>query len=194
MSCRPSFRRAGFTLLEVILALGIAIGLLTVVLFFYQQAAQARSQILEESSRMTALRLLLDRITSDLRTALPPDDWNASLLGGPDFVQFVRADLPKFAPPTAATAKLQHEEILVRPPPSDLRQVGYVLSGSDADGVWVAGLVRWEEAFLPSAPPSSPVLDESAEPSAADSPDAELPEPAPTLPESGYSTASASMP
>ncbi len=66
---RPK-RRSGraFTLIEVILAISIATGLLIVALTFYRQVSDLRGQILQESERLATVRLMLDRLASDLRT------------------------------------------------------------------------------------------------------------------------------
>lgn len=50
--------RAAFTLIEVILAIVISLGMLVVVLFFYQQTANFRAQLVEETERLTAVRLI----------------------------------------------------------------------------------------------------------------------------------------
>ena len=60
----------GFTLIEVILALSIAIGILVVALYFYSQTANLRGQLLDESDRLADLRLVMDRLTGELRSAL----------------------------------------------------------------------------------------------------------------------------
>jgi type II secretory pathway pseudopilin PulG len=61
--------RGAFTLIEVILAVVIAAGLLVVAISYYQRSADLRNQLLEESERLTTIRLLMDRVSLDLRTA-----------------------------------------------------------------------------------------------------------------------------
>jgi hypothetical protein len=51
------------------LAVVIASGLLVVAISYYQRAADLRNQLLGESERLTTIRLLMDRLTLDLRTA-----------------------------------------------------------------------------------------------------------------------------
>ncbi len=80
-------KRGGFTLLEVVLALGIALGLLAVVLFFYQQAGRLRDATLTETSRLAAIRLTMDRLATQLRTACPLP---GAFSGGPQEIEFVR--------------------------------------------------------------------------------------------------------
>ena len=67
-------RSAGFTLIEVILAIVIALAILVVVLHFYQQATNLREQVIAETEKVGAARLLMDRITGELRSALP--EWS----------------------------------------------------------------------------------------------------------------------
>jgi type II secretory pathway component PulJ len=56
-------------LIEVILAVAIASALLVVAISYYQRSADLRNQLLEESERLTTMRLVMDRIGLDLRTA-----------------------------------------------------------------------------------------------------------------------------
>jgi len=68
----------GFTLLEVVLAIFIVIGMLTVALYFYQQAARLRSEVLLRIDEVSTARLLMDRMTAELRQAFAGD----ALMGG----------------------------------------------------------------------------------------------------------------
>ena len=61
--------RRAFTLVEVVLAIGIAIGVMVVALYFYHQASQLRAQLIEQSEQISETRLLMERITLDLRVA-----------------------------------------------------------------------------------------------------------------------------
>lgn len=63
-------QRAAFTLIEMLLAIFIAVGLLMVAIAFYQSSARLRGELLGESEKLAAVRLLMDRMTSDLRTAI----------------------------------------------------------------------------------------------------------------------------
>jgi type II secretory pathway pseudopilin PulG len=91
MKIRASSRTA-FTLLEVILAIGIAAGLLIVAMSYYQRSAELRRQLLEESERLATIRLLMDRLSSDLRTAFAEP--RQGFAGGSDFIRFVHAGSP----------------------------------------------------------------------------------------------------
>lgn len=89
-------RRKGqraFTLVEVILAIGIVVSLLIVALLFYRQAADLRNQILAESERCSTVRLLLDRLAADLREAMPNTESGHEFLGDSGSLSFVRSAL-----------------------------------------------------------------------------------------------------
>lgn len=93
---------AAFTLIEMILAIGIIVGLLVVVMLFYRQAADLRGQILLESERCATIRLLLDRMTADLRSAVPQSGGGHEFLGDTGSLSFVRATLVAPRPVRAA--------------------------------------------------------------------------------------------
>src|SRR2546421_5016576 len=88
---------AAFTLLEVILAVIIAVGMLLVVLYFYQQAADLRTQLLDQTDRLSVARLLMDRITSELRTTRRHSYFQGAFIGESDFIQFIKAGIPSRA-------------------------------------------------------------------------------------------------
>jgi len=93
----PRSRRA-FTLVEVLLAIGLATALLLVALTFYRQAADLRSQILLASQNLASARLTLDLLANDLRSALPNPP--IPFIGGPSSIEFAR-----LAPPQPFTAR-----------------------------------------------------------------------------------------
>ena len=130
-------RGAAFTLLEVILAISIAVGLLIVALVFYRQATSLRTQLLEESERLAAVRQLMDRVSADLRAA-PVHD-HAGFTGTAMSLRFVMASLP--VQPSA--------------PDSDLKLVSYgIATAGEGTNLVVSGLTRVEQTLvdlLPSA-------------------------------------------
>jgi len=93
---RPRPTRDAFTLIEVILAIGLATALLLIALTFYQQAANLRTQILRSSQDLSAIRLTLDQIAFDLRAATPVP--SVSFIGGPNSVEFARMAPPSTKP------------------------------------------------------------------------------------------------
>jgi type II secretory pathway pseudopilin PulG len=135
-----SRRAAAFTLIEVILAIVIALGVLVVALYFYQQATNLRGQVIQETERIAAARLLMDRLTSELRGALP--DWSLApaFLGGSNNIQFIRADLPSFSAWTGGTLGRSAA------PVTDLKRISYRLESSD--GTNTGGVIRSEEPLL----------------------------------------------
>src|SRR5205085_11151267 len=88
---------AAFTLIEVVLAIVIAVGMLVVVLFFYQQAADLRTQLLQETEHLSVARLLMDRITGELRTTRRHVFFQGAFIGESDFLQFIKTDIPSRA-------------------------------------------------------------------------------------------------
>lgn len=88
-------KNSGFTLVEVILAVAIASGLLVVAISYYQRSADLRGKLLEESERLAAMRLVMDRITSDLRTAFAEP--REGFVGSADSMRFVHAGSPTSA-------------------------------------------------------------------------------------------------
>jgi hypothetical protein len=77
-------------LVEVILAIGLATGLLLVALTFYNQAADIRNQVLRESERVSAMRLVLDRLAADLRAAQPMARPGNDFTGDSSSMSFVK--------------------------------------------------------------------------------------------------------
>jgi hypothetical protein len=142
--------RAGaraFTLVEVILAIGIAVGLLVVALVFYQQAANLRGELIDQAEKISALRLIFDRISADLRTAFPQPHIGFS--GTIDSMNLTIARAPELIPggPNPVVG-----------PASDLRRITYMLTAAlEGTNFVITGLDRTEEPLLPrsSMAPSS---------------------------------------
>jgi type II secretory pathway pseudopilin PulG len=132
---------AAFTLVEVILAVGIVVGLLAVALFFYQQAARLRSELIVEAERLSSARLLLDRLTAELRAARPHSWYATPLVGEPGSIQFFTTSLPERSDWTGAPLGRAAR------PETDLKLVGYALA-LDPAGTNALGLVRTEEPLV----------------------------------------------
>lgn len=81
---------AAFTLLEVILAVTIAIGMMVVVLYFYQQSSTLRKDALEEMERLTSVRLVMDRLGSELRCVGNGSELLSGIKGTSTSIEFVR--------------------------------------------------------------------------------------------------------
>ena len=132
-----TYSRRGFTLIEVVLAIGIAIGIMMVLLFFYNQAAELRAQLMQQAERLSTVRLLMDRITTELRSSRAHAFYEAAFLGDAQFIQFVRTDL------VSPAGWKQGERVLAAQ--TDLKLVRYSLNG---DTNSVAGLYREEEPLV----------------------------------------------
>lgn len=136
--------QGAFTLIEVILAIGLATALLLVALTFYQQAANLRTQILRSSQDLAAIRLTLDQIASDLRAATPVP--SVSFIGGPNSVEFAR-----MAPPS--TKPLSTNGIFAAP--SLQRLTISTLTSQDGTNLSVRGISRSEAPLFRPPPPES---------------------------------------
>ncbi len=123
----PSARRAGFTLIEVMLALTLTIALMAAVLAFYQHVVDVREDFTGQLSAVQATaarRRVMDRITDELRGAIVFSFLNMGLSGGPTQMRFTTAVLP------GRSVWVTEEDSLLGEPPApqhDIRQVGYRL-------------------------------------------------------------------
>ena len=148
-------RAAGFTLIEVILATVIAVGMLVLVLFFYQQTTNLRGQLLEETERLSIIRLLMDRMTAELRTTRRHAAFEAAFVGESDSIQFIKTDFPARAAWTGpALGRVAGAE-------SDLKLVGYRLSSADATNI--LGVARWEQPLVKFRQPATSQLSSATE-------------------------------
>jgi len=149
-------RLIAFTLLEVILAVALATGILIAMLLFYRQAADLRTALLQETDRLTSIRLVLDRITADLRSAYSAEASMETFTGDAASLQFVRLELPSFLAWTKTEAA---NPSAVQ---TGLRMVSYsTQSAMEGTNLVISGLVRTER---PLAAPR--VLVETAQKSA----------------------------
>ncbi len=134
---------AGFTLLEVLLAIAIASAILAAVMFFYQQTSDLRVQLLQETQRISTVRLLMDRITSDLRCAYNHASPQDTLVGNATSITFVKTDVP-----SRSVWNIGAYGRLIRPE-TDLRRVSYSLSSvSEGTNTTIAGLDRVEKPLV----------------------------------------------
>lgn len=127
---------AAFTLVEVVLAIAISVGLMFVALFFYSQCANLRTQLIDESERIGTLRLLLQKMTADLRSAQAQDQFGFT--GASNSIEFVKSGvLPLSSWNVGSNATVQF--------PSGLSQVGYQLvSGADGTNLLSLGIAHRE--------------------------------------------------
>lgn len=130
-------RKGGFTLLEVVLAVGIAIGIFLVGIYFYNQAANLRVELMKEADRVSTCRMLMEKISSDLRSARR-HDWYG-FTGTSNSIEFVKSDAVRF-PLNTNSAFI---------PSTDLKKIRYDLAGNlDGTNAVVLGLNRSETLLL----------------------------------------------
>jgi type II secretory pathway component PulJ len=117
----PASRRA-FTLIEILLAVVLVVALMGTLLAFYRSSLEARADISRRMELLAAERILMDRLTNELRTALVYPFIQTGLDGSNDRMTFITATLPG---PAVWTVRKITED----PPPaeSDLQLVGYRL-------------------------------------------------------------------
>ncbi len=138
---------AAFTLVEIILAIGLATALLLIALLFYDQAADMRGRILRESDQFATMRLVLDRLAGDLRTAQPHAAPGNEFTGDTASMRFIKEALTSL-PPDAAPGESE---------PTDLVRISLTtLTGTNGTNVAVTGLDRVEEPL--SSPASTSAL------------------------------------
>jgi hypothetical protein len=129
-------------LLEVVLALSITIGLLVVVLYFYQQAARLRDSTLGATAGLAAVRLCMDRLGTELRTA---SGQPGSFSGGARELEFLHCELPE--PPGGGAGETSIGGL----PAFRLRRIRYALPETD-DPASGPGLMRTETTVTAAAP------------------------------------------
>ncbi len=86
--------RSGFTLLEVILALSLAVGLLFTGLLLYRQTAALREGIQAELEAISAARLIMDRLTGELQGCTVDHGLRLGLHGSANEIRFLTTALP----------------------------------------------------------------------------------------------------
>lgn len=135
---------AAFTLVEVLLGIFIAVGMLLAVLYLYRQSADLRAQLMEETERLMAVRLVMDRLTTELRCAHAPATARYPFVGQATTLQFATtaaATVPAWAAGSSSRSGL---------PNVGLKVVSYSLgTGRQGTNVVVSGLIRTEQPAVP---------------------------------------------
>jgi hypothetical protein len=131
-------------LVEVILAILIISGIMTVLLYFYQRTAQVRQSALDETQFLSEARMFLDQVSGELRTARLVPDQFVGFEGSSNSVSFVCTGIPQVARWIVST-----NENVALPPSTDLKRVSYSLLGG-TNLLAVRGLDRTEELLLGS--------------------------------------------
>jgi len=138
-------RHPAFTLLEVILALSLSLGLVGGILALYRHATSIRHRVTQHTEMVVAERVCMDRITNELRGAMVYPFLNFGMEGTDRRIQFITAKLP--GPAVWAVRKSTEDPI---PPETDLELVGYRLRGfrDEAGQCVIHGLMRTSQKIL----------------------------------------------
>ena len=86
--------RPGFTLLEIVLAVALALALVAAMLTFYQQAVQVRASLNDEINKTSAERAVMNLLTAELRSARICRQIGLGLEGSLDQMRLVNTCLP----------------------------------------------------------------------------------------------------
>ena len=138
-------RNRAFTLVEVVLAILIISGIMTVLLYFYHRAAMVRQAALQEAEFLSTTRMFLEQLSSELRTARVVEDQFIGLEGNSNSLTFICTSVPQMARWITST-----NELVTLPPTTDLKRVTYQLIGG-TNLMQPRGLDRREELLLGSA-------------------------------------------
>jgi len=127
------------TLLEVVLAVTLAVGLMGALLGFYRHADALRATLIRQAEASTAQRLIMERITEELRCAVVYRFLNVGLEGAGDKITLVTAKVPGRG---AWSEREEGSAALL--PEKDLQEVTYGLRVTEDDqgGRVVEGLQR----------------------------------------------------
>lgn len=143
--------RRGFTLLEVVLAIALSLGMMGVAIAFYYRAANVREILTADVQESSTQRVILDRVAAEMQDTMSYPFLGTAMEGTVDektnlpAVRFVTARLPG---PGVWTVRKSTEKPL--PPETDLQLVGYRLSTwtDEYDRVHVSGLERTCQKLL----------------------------------------------
>lgn len=127
---RPPSRNRAFTLLEVILAISLAIGIVLAVTGFYNQVVRIRSSIMDDVQMASSQRRVMDRLTGELRGAMVYPFLQMGLQGQSEQVRMITAVVP-------GAGVWRKKDITENPPPpeQDIQMVVYRLRYlTDDDG------------------------------------------------------------
>lgn len=138
-------KRAAFTLVEVVLAILIISGIMTVLLYFYHRSAQVRQAALDEAEFLSTSRMLFEQITTELRSARLVEDQFLGLEGTSNSISFVCTTIPLSPRWIVST-----NETALLPPLTDLKRVSYKLLGGTNE-FERRGIDRLEELVLGAA-------------------------------------------
>jgi type II secretory pathway pseudopilin PulG len=138
-------RRRAFTLVEIVLAILIISGIMVVLLYFYHRAAMVRQAALQEAEFLSTMRMFMEQLSAELRTARVVEDQFVGLEGTSNSLTFICTSVPQMARWISST-----NEMVTLPPTTDLKRVSYQLIGG-TNLTQPRGLDRHEELLLAGA-------------------------------------------
>ena len=138
-------RRAGFTLLEVVLAIGLIVSLMGSAIWFTSHIASARERINDKTQEIVSRRSLMRRITRELQCAMSMRQIGLGIDGGADHISLVTTSVPRRS--AWVDRNVLDQPI---PPETDVRLVTYRQAiREDEDGTeYVVGIERTCQKLL----------------------------------------------
>lgn len=128
----------GFTLVEVLLAIGVIMVIATGLMVLYQQAVDGRARVVRHAEKASNIRTFMDQMTREIRTSRTDPGRGLALRGSESSIEFLTTALPLAYMWTIS-------ELDGVPAGADARLVGYRLDMiAYADGSSDVGLVRSE--------------------------------------------------
>jgi len=134
-----------FTLLEVVLAIGLATGVMIAALGFYDHIASVRDRVNQDTQLMISRRAIMQRITDELRCAFGVGRAGLGITGQADEISFLTTSVP------GRTVWLERSILDAPPPPeSDVILVGYRLAvrTDEEDQEYIAGIERTSQKII----------------------------------------------
>ena len=136
---------SGFTLLEVVLAVGLIVSLMGSAIWFTDHIASARQKINTKTREIVARRSLMRRITAELRCAMSMRRLGLGIDGQADHIAFVTTAVP-------GRSAWVERNILDQPvpPETDIRLVTYrqAIREDEEGNEYVVGIERTCQKLL----------------------------------------------
>jgi len=138
-------RGTGFTLLEVVLAVGLIVSLMGSAIWFTNHVASARDKINTKTREIVSRRSLMGRITAELRCAMSVPKLGLGIAGEADYISFITTSVP-------GRSVWVDRNILDQPipPESDVRLVTYrqAIREDEEGNEYVVGIERTCQKLL----------------------------------------------
>ena len=136
---------AGFTLIEVVLAVALIVSLMGSAIWFTDHIASAREKINNKTLEIVSRRSLMRRITAELRCAMSMPRLGLGIAGEADYIAFVTTSVP-------GRSAWVERNILDQPipPETDIRLVTYrqAIREDEEGNEYVAGIERTCQKLL----------------------------------------------